>query len=99
MPQGEMSMTDKERETEQQLADYYQAHKDDPDEWSDPVPAPRGPGRPSRGLLSRITVRFTREETQLLDRISEANGWTYAEAIRQAVLAYANQTSAGAKSA
>ena len=93
-------MSDKEPVTEQQLPDYYQAHKDDPDEWSDPVPAPpRGPGRPSRGLLSRITVRFTREETRLLDRISESHGWTYAEAIRQAVLAYANQTSAGAKSA
>lgn len=22
-------------------ADYYQAHKDDPDEWGDPVPPPK----------------------------------------------------------
>ncbi len=89
-----------EPQTEQEWAAYYQAHKDDPDLWSEPVPAPpRRRGRPSRGLEARITVRFTREELALIDRIAAAEGKSYVDVIRHAVHAYAGQTDVDMKSA
>jgi hypothetical protein len=89
----------KQPQTEQELADFYQAHKDDPELWSDPVPAPpRKRGRPGRGLAARITVRFTPEEAAMIYRVAEAEGLVLAEAVRQAVRAYADPTGAASKS-
>ena len=76
----------REPNTEQEWADYYQAHKDDPDLWGEPVPAPkRSRGRPSRNMGARISVRFTPEEMEGIRAISEKEDLTYSEVVRRAV--------------
>jgi hypothetical protein len=75
-----------EPKTEQEWADYYQAHKDDPDLWGEPVPAPKNArGRPSRGMGARISVRFTPEEMAGIREGAAASGLTYSEFVRRAV--------------
>ena len=82
----------REPQTEQELADFYQAHKDDPDIWGDPEPAPRRPGRPSKGLSATITVRFTPEEVALIRKAAQITGApTYSEILRNALKAYGDQ--------
>ena len=72
--------------TEQEWADYYQAHKDDPDLWGESVPPPKKPrGRPSEGRGARISVRFTPEEMAVIRAKSKEQGITYSEIVRQAV--------------
>jgi hypothetical protein len=72
--------------TEQEWADYYQAHKDDRDLWGEPVPVPkRSRGRPSRNMGARISVRFTPEEMAGIRATSMAEGLTYSEVVRRAV--------------
>ena len=72
--------------TEQEWADYYQTHKDDPDLWGEPVPAPkRSRGRPSRNMGARISVRFTPEEMAGIRARAADEGITYSEVVRQAV--------------
>jgi hypothetical protein len=88
-------METREPQTEQEWADYYQAHKDDPDEWGDPVPAPkRRPGRPSEGRSVAFTVRFTPEEFELIARDAELHELRYSEAIRRAVRLLSSNESA-----
>jgi hypothetical protein len=78
-----------EPRTEQEWADYYQAHKDDPDLWGDPVPPPkRSRGRPSRNMGARISVRFTPEEMAGIRARSQEEGLYYSEVVRRAVHAY-----------
>jgi hypothetical protein len=90
----------KQPQTEQEWADFYQAHKDDPEIWGDPVPTQsRRRGRPSRGLEARITVRFTPEETAIIHRVAEAEGLLFSEVVRRAVRAFAEHASAETKSA
>src|SRR5205085_12639200 len=80
-------------QTEQEWADFYQAHKDDPDIWGDPEPAPlkRPRGRPSQGRSAVITVRFTPEEAAIIRREAEAMEVTYSEVIRRAIQRLAEQ--------
>jgi hypothetical protein len=78
--------------TEKEWADYYQAHKDDPDLWGDPVPPPKRPrGRPSLGRGARISVRFTPEEMAGIRAKSKAEGITYSEVVRRAVAAQSSK--------
>lgn len=72
--------------TEKEWADYYQAHRDDPELWGDPVPPPRkARGRPSRNMGARISVRFTPEEMTGIRAKSLEEGLTYSEVVRRAV--------------
>lgn len=76
-----------EPKTEQEWADFYQAHKDDPAIWGEPEPAPirRPRGRPSQGRSAVITVRFTPDEAAIIRREAEASETTYSDVIRHAV--------------
>lgn len=76
--------------TEQELADFYQAHKDDPDLWGEmEKPTRRRRGRPSRGLSAIITVRFTPEEAAIIRKEAQTTGATYSDIIRSAIRARA----------
>jgi hypothetical protein len=92
-------MTEEPR-TEQEWADFYQAQKDDLDIWEEvPSPIKRPPGRPSQGFASRITVRFTPTETDIIRRAARAQGVGYSEVVRRAVLALEGRAPADAESA
>ena len=81
-----MQETENEPQTEQEWADYFQAHKDDPDLWGDPVPPPKRPrGRPSRNMGARISVRFTPEEMVGIREKARVGGISYSEVVRRAV--------------
>ena len=81
-----MTMANNEPQTEQEWADYYQAHKDDPEVWGDVVPPPKKPrGRPSQNMGARISVRFTPEEMKSIRAKSQEEGVTYSEVVRRAV--------------
>ena len=72
--------------SERELADFYQAHKDDPDLWEDAdPPEPRRRRRPSRGLKAIITVRFTSEEADVIRREAAATSATYSDVVRRAI--------------
>jgi uncharacterized protein (DUF1778 family) len=47
----------------QRDADYYQTHKDEPEEWGEAQPARRSK---SRRLAAMISVRFTPDEEQTI---------------------------------
>ena len=64
-------------------AEYYQEHKDDPEEWGDAEPTER---RPSRRLASMISVRFSPEEEELIRARAAQRGTSVSNLIRQAVL-------------
>ena len=81
---------EREEMTEQEVADYYQAHKDDLDDWEEVPPPPRR-GRPSKGLKFAITIRFSKEESAIIRRAAEVEGATFSEAVRRAVRAYGEQ--------
>lgn len=86
-------MHDLTKMTEQELADFYQAHKDDPDLWGEMEKPPRrARGRPSRGLSAIITVRFTPKEAAIIRREAETTGATYSDIIRNAIRARALST-------
>ncbi len=78
--------------TEQELADFYQAHKDNLDMWepveTPPFAIPRGSGRSSQRLRATITVRFTPEETAIVHRVAEREDIPFTEVVRRAVRAY-----------
>jgi hypothetical protein len=67
----------------QRDADHYQAHKDDPAEWGQPVPAPR-PHR--RRLAAMISVRFTPDEERAVRRVAAGQGLSVSGFLRQAAL-------------
>jgi hypothetical protein len=64
-------------------ADYYQAHKDDPEEWGEPQRAPRSR---SRRLAAMISVRFTPDEEQVVRQAALDTGQSVSHFIRQATL-------------
>ena len=82
-----------EAKTEQEWADFYQAHKEDPDMWGDPEPGPikRPRGRPTPGRSAVITVRFNPEEATIIRREAEATEASYSDVIRRAVHLLAGQ--------
>jgi hypothetical protein len=73
--------------TEQEWADWYQAHKDDLDflEGAEEVPPPN-PDRPRRRRGARICVSFTPDELDLIRAKSHETGLMYTEVVKQAVL-------------
>lgn len=75
-----------ENMTEQELAEYFQAHKDDPEEWGHAEPAPDFVRkRKSRDLSMKITVRFTPAEGALIRTEAARLKLPYSEVVRRAV--------------
>src|SRR5829696_2193691 len=77
IPRGELTrMVDRD-------ADYYQAHKDDPEEWGEPKPSemPR-----KRRLAAMISVRFTPEEEAEIRRVAQSKGNSVSQFIREMAL-------------
>lgn len=71
-------------ETDEELAAFYQAHKDDPDVWGDAVEPP--PDRPRRRELSAtITIRLNPEEAALIRKLAKETGQSYSEILRAAM--------------
>jgi uncharacterized protein (DUF1778 family) len=67
----------------QRDADYYQAHKDDPEEWGEAQPAPKSK---RRRLAAMISVRFTPEEDEAVRQVAQSLGKSVSAFIRQAAL-------------
>jgi hypothetical protein len=67
----------------QRDANHYQTHKDDPQEWGQPVPAPRAH---RRRLVSMISVRFTPHEERAVRRVAAVQGLSVSGFLRQAAL-------------
>lgn len=66
----------------QEDAQYYQEHRDDPDEWGEPVePRPR-----KRRLDAMLSVRLSPEEADLVRRAAASEGETVSDYIRNALL-------------
>ena len=85
-----------EAATERELADYFQAHKDDSDEWGDAEPAPEFVRkRKSRDLSMKITVRFAPAEGQLIRSEATRLKLPYSEVVRRAVQHLVRPTSLG----
>jgi hypothetical protein len=88
-----MQNTSKAPRTEQEWADFYQAHKDDPEVWGEEVPPPRKQrGRPSKGMAGRISVRFTPEEMHDIKARAHKEGIFLSDVVRRAVAAYVGKT-------
>src|SRR5688572_14211866 len=68
-------------------ADFYQEHKDDPDEWED-APEER---RPARRLGSMISARFSAAEVVTIREAAEARGQSVSSFIRDVALAAARR--------
>jgi hypothetical protein len=64
-------------------ADYYQAHKDDPEEWGDPQPAQRSK---KRRLAAMISVRFTPDEEDEVRRAARSKSKSVSQFIRETAL-------------
>ncbi len=64
-------------------ADYYQAHKDEPEEWGEVEPAPKSR---SRRLAAMISVRFTPEEEEIVREAALSTNESLSHFIRQAAL-------------
>jgi len=77
----------------QQDAEYYQEHKDDPQEWGEAQPAPKSR---RRRLVSMISVRFTPEEEQAVRRAAQEMGKSVSSFIRLAALKAAGYRQRGA---
>ncbi len=71
-------------EDEQDLARYYQAHKDDEDLWDEPE-ATAAPPRARGTLGATVTVRFSAEEAEAIRARAKITGATYSEVVRAAV--------------
>jgi hypothetical protein len=69
-----------------QNADHYQMHKDDPEEWNEPQPAPRSTRSSSRRLAAMISVRFTPEEEEVVRLAASDAGQSVSNFVRQAAL-------------
>jgi uncharacterized protein (DUF1778 family) len=72
-------------------AEYYQAHKDDPEEWGEPKPSSK-PKR--RRLAAMISVRFAPQEEDAIRKAASARGESVSHFVRQAALKEARSTSA-----
>ena len=68
---------------EKARAKYYQAHKDDPDEWGKPE---RSPASAKRRLASMISVRFSPDEATTIRRAAEAVDESVSQFVRKATL-------------
>lgn len=66
-------------------ADFYQEHRDDPDEWSEPEEPTERVER--RRLAAMVSVRLSPEESSLLRSVAAARNLSLSGFIRQAALA------------
>lgn len=66
----------------QEDAQYYQEHRDDPEEWGEPVE----PESRKRRLGAMLSVRLTAEEADMVRQNAAAEGETISEYIRGAIL-------------
>ena len=67
-------------------AAYYEQHRDDPEEWGEPEPAPAGTEH--RRLGATITVRLTPDEAELLRALAKREGRPFSGIVRDAVRHY-----------
>jgi uncharacterized protein (DUF1778 family) len=67
-------------------ADYYQSHKDDPDEWGPPE---RAASKVRRRLASMISVRFAPDEAKVVRAAAAREGQSISNFIRHAAIAHA----------
>ena len=67
-------------------AAYYEQHRDDPEEWGEPEPAPGATER--RRLGAAITVRLTPDEADLLRALAKREGRPFSGIVRDAVRHY-----------
>lgn len=73
------------RKWEEEAA-YYEAHRDDPEEWGDPIEAPIV--APKSGLAISVTVRFSPEDAEAIRATARLENKTYSEVVRTAVQRY-----------
>lgn len=66
---------------EWERAEYYEAHKDDPDEWGEPEPA-----KPRRRLASMFSVRLAPAELETVRDAAERRGLSVSAFLRMAAL-------------
>src|SRR5437764_2803255 len=81
-------MTDKKDERERTT--YYEAHKDDPDEWGTPLSP-----KPRRRLASMFSVRLAPQELALVRSAAEERGLSVSSFLRMAALKEAQAPAAG----
>lgn len=67
---------------EEQLAEYFQAHKDDEEEWE---PAPPPSRRKSKELSVNMSIRFTAAEAVAIQQEATRLGLSSSELVRRAV--------------
>lgn len=70
---------------EQERADFYQAHKDDPEVWGD---AEQRDSPIKKRLSATITVRLSSDEAEALSQRAQAGGRSYGEVVRDALKDY-----------
>ena len=68
-------------------ADYYQAHKDDPDEWGEPQAGPRRRQR----MASVLSVRFAPDEVDAIRAEADRQGLSVSAFVRAAALREAHR--------
>lgn len=73
------------RKWEEEAA-YYDAHRNDPNEWGDPVEAPIA--APKDGLAISVTVRFAPQDAEAIRRTAQRESKTYSDVVRTAVQRY-----------
>ena len=78
------------RDTEADKAAYYEAHKDDAEEWGAPEAAP---ARPRRRLASMISVRLSPSEADKIRQAAETQGMSVSAFLRAAALHLAMRSS------
>ena len=76
-------------------AAYYQAHKDDDEEWGDAI---QPPVAASRRLATMLSARFAPEEVESIRGAAEAEGSSLSNFIRLAALARAQRVRAPLRS-
>ena len=80
----------------QRDADYYQRHKDEPEEWGDAQGAPKPK---SRRLAAMISVRFTPDEEEIVREAALSANESVSHFIRQAALKAARSREPGTRTA
>ncbi len=68
---------------QQSDAEYYQRHKDDPEEWGEPKPPAK---RKTRRLAAMVSVRFTPEEEELVRAAAAKRHESLSGFVRRATL-------------
>jgi hypothetical protein len=71
-------------------AAYYQAHKDDPEEWGEAEKSAEGTRR--GGMGATITVRFPADEARALYQLARREHLTLSNIVRAAVRQYCQPT-------